>query len=259
MEIEAMRAGLLLVIHQGYDQVDIETDCAAVVNALKGDLEDLSEKLMGLRRQASRNRGDAVAVAIDKDKGSQYAFQWVVNHLVKPGQTLTLLHVKQPAVPNQTGRMVPSSEVTEEVAEIYKNQPDAQAKDWLRPMHCVCIKKKITCNEVILEDSDIPKALFNYVAANSIEVLVLGVPSKSSLFRFKTRDIPSTVLKGAPDFCTVYVIGREKISSVRSATGALPQKPKGLPSPCEQNVQHHQSGLFLDFEHPRYFSHHVYT
>ncbi|PRQ50614.1 putative rossmann-like alpha/beta/alpha sandwich protein [Rosa chinensis] len=57
---------------------------------------------MGLRRQASRNRGDAVAVAIDKDKGSQYAFQWVVNHLVKPGQTLTLLHVKQPAVPNQS-------------------------------------------------------------------------------------------------------------------------------------------------------------
>ncbi|KAM5578738.1 hypothetical protein ABKV19_008848 [Rosa sericea] len=196
---------------------------------------------MGLRRQASRNRGDAVAVAIDKDKGSQYAFQWVVNHLVKPGQTLTLLHVKQPAVPNQTGRMVPSSEVTEEVAEIYKNQPDAQAKDWLHPMHCVCIKKKITCNEVILEDSDIPKALINYVAANSIEVLVLGVPSKSSLFRFKTRDVPSTVLKGAPDFCTVYVIGREKISSVRSATGALPQKPKGLPSPCEQNMQHHRS------------------
>ncbi|XP_040369071.1 putative protein TPRXL [Rosa chinensis] len=61
------------------------------------------------------------------------------------------------------------------------------------------------------------------------------------LNRFKTRDIPSTVLKGAPDFCTVYIIGREKISSVRSATGALPQKPKGLPSPCEQNVQHHQS------------------
>ena len=60
---------------------------------------------MGLRKLASAKRGDAVAVAVNKDKGSQYAFQWVVNHLVKPGQTLTLLHVKQPAgpgAPNQS-------------------------------------------------------------------------------------------------------------------------------------------------------------
>nr|XP_011468522.1 PREDICTED: U-box domain-containing protein 52-like [Fragaria vesca subsp. vesca] len=199
---------------------------------------------MGLRKLASQKRGDAVAVAVDKDKGSQYAFRWVVNHLVKPGQTLTLLHVKQPAprVPNQR-RMALGSEVSEEVAKMYKNQPDAQAKEWLLSMRCICIKKKINCNEVILEDSDISKALINYVAANSIEVLVLGITSKSGIFRFRTRDVPSTVLKGAPDFCTVYVISREKISSVRSATGALPQKPEGLPYPCTQNEQHHWSEM----------------
>ncbi|PRQ39258.1 putative ribonuclease H-like domain-containing protein [Rosa chinensis] len=43
MELEAMRAGLLLLIHQGMDGVDIETDCAVVVTALKGNMEDLSE------------------------------------------------------------------------------------------------------------------------------------------------------------------------------------------------------------------------
>ncbi|PRQ54504.1 putative ribonuclease H-like domain-containing protein [Rosa chinensis] len=43
MELEAMRAGLLLVIHQGMMNVDIETDCATVGTALKGDFEDLSE------------------------------------------------------------------------------------------------------------------------------------------------------------------------------------------------------------------------
>ncbi|XP_062021093.1 uncharacterized protein LOC133737577 [Rosa rugosa] len=43
MELEAMRAGLLLIIHQGMDGVDIETDCAAVVTALQGNMEDLSE------------------------------------------------------------------------------------------------------------------------------------------------------------------------------------------------------------------------
>ncbi|XP_024163879.1 uncharacterized protein LOC112170820 [Rosa chinensis] len=43
MELEAMRASLLLIIHKGWDNVDIETDCAAVVTALKSDVEDLSD------------------------------------------------------------------------------------------------------------------------------------------------------------------------------------------------------------------------
>ncbi|XP_024160041.1 uncharacterized protein LOC112167268 [Rosa chinensis] len=42
MELEAMRACLLLIIHQGMDGVDIETDYATVVTALKGNMEDLS-------------------------------------------------------------------------------------------------------------------------------------------------------------------------------------------------------------------------
>ncbi|XP_061993526.1 uncharacterized protein LOC133711411 [Rosa rugosa] len=43
MEIEAMRAGLLLAIHQGMTNVDIETNCATVVTALNGEMEDLSK------------------------------------------------------------------------------------------------------------------------------------------------------------------------------------------------------------------------
>lgn len=36
-----------------------------------------------------------VAVAIDKDKGSQFALKWTVDHILSRGQSLTLLHVKQ--------------------------------------------------------------------------------------------------------------------------------------------------------------------
>ncbi|PRQ31246.1 putative ribonuclease H-like domain-containing protein [Rosa chinensis] len=43
MECEAMRAGLLLLIHQGMVDVNIETDCAAVITALNGSMEDFSE------------------------------------------------------------------------------------------------------------------------------------------------------------------------------------------------------------------------
>jgi hypothetical protein len=40
--------------------------------------------------------------------------------------------------------------------------------------------------------------------------------------RFKVSDIPGTVSKGAPDFCTVYVIGKGKIQSMRSASRPAP-------------------------------------
>ena len=42
VEAEAMKAGLLLAIYQGWDYVEVETDCAMLVDALKGDGEDWS-------------------------------------------------------------------------------------------------------------------------------------------------------------------------------------------------------------------------
>lgn len=42
------------------------------------------------------------------------------------------------------------------------------------------------------------------------------------LHRFKTSSIPSNVSKGVPDFCTVYVISKGKISSARSASRPAP-------------------------------------
>lgn len=35
----------------------------------------------------------AVAVAIDKDKGSQHALKWAIENLVNRGQSMILLHV----------------------------------------------------------------------------------------------------------------------------------------------------------------------
>ena len=40
--------------------------------------------------------------------------------------------------------------------------------------------------------------------------------------RFKVADIPGAVAKGAPDFCTVYVVAKGKIQSMRSASRPAP-------------------------------------
>ncbi|KAM1011577.1 hypothetical protein ACFX13_047669 [Malus domestica] len=119
-------------------------------------------------RGQGEKREESVAVAIDKDKGSEHAIKWAVDHLLARGQPLTLLHIK--------------------------------------------------CNEVVIKDTDIPNAIIDYVMVNTIEILVLGTPSKSGIFRFKLTDVPSTVAKRAPDFCSVYVIGKGKVSYMRCAT-----------------------------------------
>lgn len=39
-------------------------------------------------------RDESVAIAIDRDKGSQAALKWAVDNLLTPGETLTLVHVR---------------------------------------------------------------------------------------------------------------------------------------------------------------------
>lgn len=46
--------------------------------------------------QHLKEQAVAVAVAIDKDKGSEYAIKWTINSLLTKGQALTLLHVRHP-------------------------------------------------------------------------------------------------------------------------------------------------------------------
>uniref|UniRef100_A0A2N9FR19 RING-type E3 ubiquitin transferase n=1 Tax=Fagus sylvatica TaxID=28930 RepID=A0A2N9FR19_FAGSY len=186
---------------------------------------------------ADHKKEEVVAVAIDKDKGSQYALKWTVDHLLTRGQALTLIHVKQrvSSLPTQMG----GQGVSEDVARAHKQLLENQVKELFLPYRCFCTRKDIKCNEVIIEDLDIAKALVDYTSANSVEILVLGAPSRGGLVRrFKTTDIPSSVSKAAPDFCTVYVIAKGKISNVRSATTTPPAK-----MPPRSQIQHQASNI----------------
>ncbi|BFG20969.1 hypothetical protein CerSpe_072430 [Prunus speciosa] len=177
---------------------------------------------MGRGTAETKAADEAVALAIDKDKGSQHAIKWAVDHLLTKGQHLTLLHVKQTLTNH-----VSVSKEGEEVENVYKKPVDAETKELFLPFRSFCKKKLIKCDEVVVEAADIPKALINYVISNSIEILVLGAPSRHSFFRsFKVTDVPSCVIKGVPDFCTLYVIGKGKISYMQTATIPPPKKAR---------------------------------
>ncbi|CAN6452646.1 unnamed protein product [Victoria cruziana] len=81
---------------------------------------------------------------------------------------------------------------------------------------------QISCHEVVIEDTDVAKAIIEYVTNYSIGILVVSASPKAGFFRFKSTDVPTTVYKSAPDFCTVYIIAKGKVSSVRQATRSAP-------------------------------------
>ncbi|XP_073275194.1 U-box domain-containing protein 52-like isoform X2 [Primulina huaijiensis] len=176
-----------------------------------------------------------VVVAIDKDKGSQGALKWAVDHLLSKGKTVTLLHVKlkQPASVGSFSGNEDASKVSKVNVRI-----DGQTKELFFPFRCFCTRKNIRVNEEVVEDTDVARALIDYVKNNLIEDLVVGSTVKNGFMRFKIVDIPGNVSKGAPEFCNVYVISKGKISSVRSASLTVPKE-----SPYQlQNQVNSQSG-----------------
>ncbi|KAL2896804.1 U-box domain-containing protein 52 [Bienertia sinuspersici] len=84
-----------------------------------------------------------VAVAIDRDKGSQHALKWAIDNLLHRGQTVVLVHVK--------------------VKPSYGANPHI-----------------IQCQDIVLEDSEVPKALIEFVTHSAVEVLIMGSASKVS-------------------------------------------------------------------------------
>ncbi|XP_068471762.1 U-box domain-containing protein 35-like isoform X1 [Phaseolus vulgaris] len=165
-----------------------------------------------------------VAVAIDSDKGSQSALKWTIDHLLTKGSNVVLIHVKhKPSSLYPSVSLVnPRANGIGEHALVCKD-PDEQTKEVFHPYRVFCARKDIHCKDTVIEDVDVAKALIEYASQYAIEHLVIGSSHKGGfLRRFKIADVPGTVSKGAPDFCTVYVVAKGKIQSMRSASRAAP-------------------------------------
>ncbi|CAH2072293.1 unnamed protein product [Thlaspi arvense] len=174
--------------------------------------------ILNLRENMERNelREGPIAIAVDIDKTSCQALKWALEHYIPRGGTIKLVHVMQRSAVNSNG---PSTD-----DESSERQQNGKQNTQFLPMRCLCMRRNIQSEVVLLEDQDVAKALIEYISQNFISTFLLGASLKKSITRlFKVDDIPSNVMRWAPDFCTVLVISKGKLSSVRSATRPLPQ------------------------------------
>ncbi|XP_056699455.1 U-box domain-containing protein 35-like [Spinacia oleracea] len=178
--------------------------------------------MWGSKTGAAKKGNDhgLVAVAIDRDKGSQYAIRWAIDNLLGRGKPVLLIHVANgSSIAAGSSAIVSTS--SPGTSPNY-NQVDKNTKDLFLTFRCFCTRKDIRCIDITLKDNDVGRALIEYANYAAIENLVLGVSRGGFIRKFKSADVPTIVSRGAPDFCTVYVINKQKMSSARNASRPVP-------------------------------------
>ncbi|KAI4965302.1 hypothetical protein ZWY2020_054856 [Hordeum vulgare] len=86
-----------------------------------------------------------------------------------------------------------------------------------------CARKGMHLNEVILDGSDISKAIIDYATGHAITDIVVGASSRNTFIRrFRNPDVPTCLMKMAPDYCTVHVIHKGKVVQVKAAKAPAP-------------------------------------
>ncbi|KAM7483871.1 hypothetical protein LguiB_008454 [Lonicera macranthoides] len=147
------------------------------------------------------------AVAIDRDKNSQYAVRWAVENLLKSkNASIFLLHV----------RTTQNSLAQDLVPKEGRAPTESELQQFFLPYRGFCARKGVRAKEVVLQDIDIPKIMDGlWISQNN--------PTNSPVERktiaaFKNPDVPTSLGRFAPDFCSVYAISKGKVQNVRSAS-----------------------------------------
>ncbi|PIN22301.1 Serine/threonine protein kinase [Handroanthus impetiginosus] len=166
----------------------------------------------------------STAVAIDKDKNSQFAVKWVVDKLKLKENRIILVHVRSQ-----------NSFESHDAPKNGREPTPAETQQLFLPYRGFCARKGIRVKEVILQHHDVANTLSEYIRLNSITTIVLGASSRGALARaFKNTDVPSSVAKHAPDFSTVYAVSKAKVLKLKSSSG--PDTPSSATSSMPQST-----------------------
>lgn len=202
---------------------------------------NLSPKILEEDSEEGGRGSRMVAVAVDKDKNSEYAVKWALDRLVVKGETLVLIHVRPPilTIPTPMGNRVPVTLISDDVMATYVQQVESQTDELLQPYLQLCNNRKVQAEIKVIVDDDIPMAIVAYISNFNIRKIVMGSSSRSIFPRLFCRtvmvpDVPASVAKIAPSFCTVYVISKGKLSSVKSAVSLESSRAskENISSPC---------------------------
>ncbi|KAK7261666.1 hypothetical protein RIF29_27982 [Crotalaria pallida] len=164
------------------------------------------------------NLQESTVIAIDKDKNSQCAVKWAVDHFLKKNSHCTLIHVMIKALhPHHF-----------ELALTQGRPPtNEESQQFFLPFRGFCARKGILTEELVLEGIDVPSALTEYIINNSISDIVVGA-SRSNVFKriFKEVDLTTSLVKSLPESCTIHVVSKRKVQNIQPVGPPPPPPPQ---------------------------------
>ncbi|XP_076894117.1 U-box domain-containing protein 35-like isoform X2 [Bidens hawaiensis] len=158
-----------------------------------------------------------VALAVNGSKKTKHVVKWALDKFVPEGMLLFKLFFIRPRiirVPTPMG-LVPVSQVREDFVMAYRKEVECETYEKLLPFKNMCSRRKVEVEIVQIESDDVVEAIKQEILKNNISKLVIGASSKSIFSR--GQNLSSRISESVPGFCTVYVISKGLLSSLRAA------------------------------------------
>ncbi|MED6137565.1 hypothetical protein PIB30_066147 [Stylosanthes scabra] len=168
--------------------------------------------MVDLRRSESvkpnNNGAPTTVIAVNSSRKSHYAVQWTVEHILRKNSSCILVHV-------QTNRLYHQDSVAPGEG---RPPTEEELQRFFLPFRGFCARKGIVARELVLQGAHVTTALTQYVNENYISSIIVGASQWNSIMRkLKNTDVPSSLAKSLPDFCTLYVISKGKVQTIHPA------------------------------------------
>lgn len=112
-----------------------------------------------------------IVVAVDRDRNSQLAVKWVVDHLLTGASNIILLHIAvHPPAANHGFAM----------AEATHGALEAEMREIFVPFRGFCTRNGVHVSELVLEEADVSKALIEFITVNKIQSIALGASNRNA-------------------------------------------------------------------------------
>ncbi|KAH7292288.1 hypothetical protein KP509_29G060600 [Ceratopteris richardii] len=161
-----------------------------------------------------------IAIGINKSHSGRQALRWALDKMIPSQALVCLIHVQTPlrSIPNGIGGKYPVENVSPETVQKYKEQLFQEIEKVMKECRMLCERKKVRTEIHYVEHDTVQKGLLDQIYKLGITSLVLGKSPQNAITRALKKDVPSSVLKHAPKFCTVMVVCKGKLFSVKDAT-----------------------------------------
>ncbi|GFP90763.1 dead-box ATP-dependent RNA helicase 30 [Phtheirospermum japonicum] len=167
-----------------------------------------SPEIVEIVEESMSIAGGASDVYVAVGKNDLHVVKWALDHVVRPGGRLFLVHIFPPItyISTPVGRLS-RSQLSKEQMQFYIKEENNKRKHMLEKYIQLCNESKVPVDTMLVESNASTKAILELIVVANITNLVIGT-KQSPLSRLSRKGLGKGeyVKKHAPESCDVTVV-----------------------------------------------------